>query len=191
MVGMIEMARVTGVPVSFLVYRGQAIKVVSQLLREAKKHDLLLPDVTNNGGEDFTGAIVISPEKGFYNRPIATLDFASLYPSIMIAHNLCYTTLITKKQIEKNGLKEDLDFEKTPTGDFFIKSSVKEGLVPIILKKLLTARKQVKKQLKETNDLVLKTILDGRQLALKVSANSVYGVSGAHRGRVTCISIPQ
>ena len=32
----------------------------------------------------------------YYDVPIATLDFSSLYPSIMQAHNLCYTTLITK-----------------------------------------------------------------------------------------------
>lgn len=37
---------------------------------------------------------MIEPKRGFYERPIATLDFSSLYPSIMIAHNLCYTTLV-------------------------------------------------------------------------------------------------
>ena len=47
-------------------------------------------------GEKFEGAIVIEPKKGFYQQPIATLDFASLYPSIMMAHNLCYTTLLTE-----------------------------------------------------------------------------------------------
>lgn len=44
--------------------------------------------------ETYEGATVIDPVRGFYNIPIATLDFASLYPSIMIAHNLCYTTLV-------------------------------------------------------------------------------------------------
>ena len=34
--------------------------------------------------------------QGFYKTPVATLDFASLYPSIMMAHNLCYTTLLPK-----------------------------------------------------------------------------------------------
>jgi DNA polymerase delta subunit 1 len=45
-------------------------------------------------GEKFEGAIVIDPKRGFYEDPIATLDFASLYPSIMMAHNLCYTSLV-------------------------------------------------------------------------------------------------
>lgn len=44
--------------------------------------------------DQFEGATVIEPKKGYYADPIATLDFSSLYPSIMIAHNICYTTLI-------------------------------------------------------------------------------------------------
>lgn len=37
----------------------------------------------------------------YYSIPIATLDFSSLYPSIMMAHNLCYTTLLQKGSVEK------------------------------------------------------------------------------------------
>jgi len=53
---------------------------------------------TGEGGDEvgYEGATVIDPMCDFYNEPIATLDFASLYPSIMIAHNLCYTSLIKK-----------------------------------------------------------------------------------------------
>lgn len=47
-------------------------------------------------GESYEGATVIEPQRGYYQQPIATLDFSSLYPSIMIAHNLCYTTLLSK-----------------------------------------------------------------------------------------------
>ena len=39
----IEMARVTGVPMSFLLTRGQSIKVFSQILRKARQKDLLVP----------------------------------------------------------------------------------------------------------------------------------------------------
>lgn len=59
--------------------------------------DLVIPsrrvDLT---GEKFEGATVIEPNRGYYTHPIATLDFASLYPSIMMAHNLCYTTLMSE-----------------------------------------------------------------------------------------------
>lgn len=50
----------------------------------------------NDTGDTYEGATVIEPLRGFYSRPIATLDFASLYPSIMIAHNLCYTTCLVR-----------------------------------------------------------------------------------------------
>ncbi len=46
-------------------------------------------------GVGYEGATVLDPKAGFYQWPIATLDFASLYPSIMMAHNICYSTLVT------------------------------------------------------------------------------------------------
>ena len=46
----------------------------------------------------YEGATVLEPRAGYYDKPVATLDFASLYPSIMMAHNLCYTTLVPKGQ---------------------------------------------------------------------------------------------
>lgn len=54
-------------------------------------------------GDQYEGATVIEPIRGYYTEPIATLDFSSLYPSIMIAHNLCYTTLLRGPMKEKLG----------------------------------------------------------------------------------------
>ncbi|XP_030053826.1 DNA polymerase delta catalytic subunit isoform X1 [Microcaecilia unicolor] len=185
-----EMARVTGVPLSYLLARGQQIKVVSQLLRQAMKQDLVMPVVKSDGGEDYTGATVIEPLKGYYDVPIATLDFSSLYPSIMMAHNLCYTTLLQTGSIEKYDLSPN-DFIKTPTGDHFVKSTVRKGLLPEILENLLIARKRAKTELKKEQDPFKQKVLDGRQLALKVSANSVYGFTGAQVGKLPCLEISQ
>ncbi|XP_076121687.1 DNA polymerase delta catalytic subunit [Alosa pseudoharengus] len=187
-----EMARVTGVPLTYLLSRGQQIKVVSQLLRQAMKQDLVMPVLRSEGGEDYTGATVIEPEKGYYSIPIATLDFSSLYPSIMMAHNLCYTTLLPKGQghAEKLGLTPE-DFIKTPTGDMFVKHAVRKGLLPEILENLLGARKRAKAELKKETDPFKKQVLDGRQLALKISANSVYGFTGAQVGKLPCLEISQ
>uniref|UniRef100_V9KAT7 DNA polymerase n=1 Tax=Callorhinchus milii TaxID=7868 RepID=V9KAT7_CALMI len=185
-----EMARVTGVPLPYLLSRGQQIKVVSQLLRQAMKYDLVMPVVKSEGGEDYTGATVIEPVKGYYDVPIATLDFSSLYPSIMMAHNLCYTTLLQAASVEKYNLSPD-EFIKTPTGDLFVKASVRKGLLPEILENLLFARKKAKTELKNETDPFKKKVLDGRQLALKVSANSVYGFTGAQVGKLPCLEISQ
>ncbi|MCL4130834.1 UNVERIFIED_CONTAM: hypothetical protein GTU68_015647 [Idotea baltica] len=89
-----EMSRVTGVPLSYLLTRGQQIKVVSQLLRKASEQDLVMPTHKGAGDDVYEGATVIEPKRGYYDVPITTLDFSSLYPSIMMAHNLCYTTLL-------------------------------------------------------------------------------------------------
>lgn len=86
-VNYVEMARVTGVPLGYLLTRGQQIKVFSMLLRKCRREDLLIPALARQGGggdgNAYEGATVIEPKKAFYNVPIATLDFASLYPSIM------------------------------------------------------------------------------------------------------------
>jgi hypothetical protein len=66
---------------------------------------------------------VIEPKKAYYADPIATLDFNSLYPSIMMAHNLCYSTLIKDPRvIEQLGLQKDIDYTVTPYGGTSIHS---------------------------------------------------------------------
>lgn len=115
-----EMARVTGVPFNYLLARGQQIKVVSQLYRKANEDGYLVPSVQSVGSdEQYEGATVIEPERGYYDVPIATLDFASLYPSIMMAHNLCYTTLLDKGTIERLQLVKDEDYILTPNNGTF------------------------------------------------------------------------
>jgi DNA polymerase delta subunit 1 len=131
-VNYIEMARVTGVPFNYLLSRGQSIKVLSQLFRKANEEGYLVPALKGEGSfvtscilatnqqhftgtdEQYEGATVIEPKKGYYDAPIATLDFSSLYPSIMMAHNLCYTTLLDPKLIGKMKLEKDRDYIQTP-----------------------------------------------------------------------------
>ncbi|XP_005098812.2 DNA polymerase delta catalytic subunit [Aplysia californica] len=185
-----EMARVTGVPLPFLLSRGQQVKVMSQLLRKAKEQDLVLPAHKVETGDEYEGATVIEPVKGYYNMPIATLDFASLYPSIMMAHNLCYTSLLSLATIKKEELTPD-QYIKTPSGNYFCKASVRKGLLPEILEHLLSARKKAKTDLKNETDPFKQKVLDGRQLALKISANSVYGFTGAQVGKLPCLEISQ
>ncbi|GAA5955930.1 hypothetical protein JCM8115_004364 [Rhodotorula mucilaginosa] len=185
-----EMARVTGIPFNYLLSRGQQIKVISQLYRQALKTGYLVPALKQEGSdEQYEGATVLEPEQGYYDVPIATLDFASLYPSIMQAHNLCYTTLLDARIAQTLGMREGEDYEKTPNGDFFVKEHKRKGLLPTILEDLLSARKRARAELKQEKDPFKRAVLDGRQLALKVSANSVYGFTGATIGKLPCLPI--
>jgi DNA polymerase delta subunit 1 len=134
-VNYVEMSRVTGVPFNYLLARGQSIKVLCQLYRKANDEGYLVPSTKGEGiapffpvyasfanndfpgsDEQYEGATVIEPKKGYYDVPIATLDFSSLYPSIMMAHNLCYTTLLDKTAIDRLGLQKDVDYIQTPNG---------------------------------------------------------------------------
>ncbi|KAJ3821920.1 DNA polymerase family B-domain-containing protein [Lentinula raphanica] len=189
-VNYIEMARVTGVPFNYLLARGQSIKVLSQLFRKANDDGYIVPAMKGEGTDDqYEGATVIEPHKGYYDVPIATLDFSSLYPSIMMAHNLCYTTLLDKATIERLGLVKDQDYIQTPNNDLFATSQKRKGLLPTILEDLIAARKRAKADLKNETDPFKRAVLDGRQLALKVSANSVYGFTGATIGKLPCLAI--
>ncbi|KAF7294521.1 DNA polymerase [Mycena kentingensis (nom. inval.)] len=175
-----EMARVTGVPFNYLLARGQSIKVLSQLFRRANEEGT---------DEQYEGATVIEPKKGYYDAPIATLDFSSLYPSIMMAHNLCYTTLLDKATVNRLNLVKDVDYITTPNNDMFATSKKRKGLLPMVLEDLIAARKRAKADLKKEQDPFRRAVLDGRQLALKISANSVYGFTGATVGKLPCLEI--
>ncbi|KIK07783.1 hypothetical protein K443DRAFT_622150 [Laccaria amethystina LaAM-08-1] len=189
-VNYIEMARVTGVPFNYLLSRGQSIKVLSQLYRKANDEGYVVPSMKGEGSdEQYEGATVIEPKKGYYDVPIATLDFSSLYPSIMMAHNLCYTTLLDKATIDRLGLVKDVDYIQTPNNDLFATTKKRKGLLPTILEDLISARKRAKADLKKETDPFKKAVLDGRQLALKISANSVYGFTGATIGKLPCLAI--
>lgn len=195
MVNYVEMSRVSGVPLNFILTRGQQIKVFSMIIRKCRKENLLVPHVNRTGGqgsgggdESYEGATVIEPKRAFYEIPIATLDFASLYPSIMQAYNLCYSTLISEHDAINKQLPSDA-YEKSPAGFCFVKSTTKKGILPQILDELLAARKRAKKDMAATSDPMEKAVQNGRQLALKVSANSVYGFTGANVGQLPCLPI--
>ena len=104
----------------------------------------------------------------------------------MQAHNLCYSTLLNPteaKQLDKS------QYSITPNGYYFIKPEVKKGILPEILEELLAARKIAKKDMKAAKDPLTRGVMNGRQLALKVSANSVYGFTGATVGQLPCLPI--
>lgn len=66
---------------------------------------------------------------------------------------------------------------------------VRKGLLCTILEDLISARKKAKKDMKNETDHFRYAVLDGRQVALKVSANSVYGFTGATIGKLPLLAI--
>ncbi|KAH6921860.1 hypothetical protein HPB50_005421 [Hyalomma asiaticum] len=123
----------------------------------------------------YRGAKVLEPLVSYYNDPVCTLDFASLYPTIIIAMNLCYCTLRLHPQQQSGSVEGDKDEDEgryeyrqgkpSPEGDEFEPESVRKGLLPTILVDLLNARKEVKQEMAKCEDPFQKDILNERQLA--------------------------
>ncbi|PFH33207.1 DNA polymerase [Besnoitia besnoiti] len=189
----VEMSRVTGTPLNFLLTRGQQIKVTAQLLRKCKELNYVVPAVKRSGGDNsvqYEGATVLDPRKGFYDKPIATLDFASLYPSIMIAHNICYSTLVAGPDAQRVNNSDDVTVTTTTPAHKFVKAHVRRGVLPMIVEELIAARKVARKEMAAAKDEMTKKVLNGRQLALKISANSVYGYTGTTTGgQLPCLEV--
>lgn len=145
----------------------------------------------------YKGATVKEPMPGMHKR-IITLDFESLYPSIMIANNLCWSMLITDDEAREAALEDGRAIlaVQLVTGDVVEFAQVYaqgedkgRGLAPEILEHLLAARKVDKAQMKaaaKAGDLRMKEVHDQKQQAKKVTANSLYGFMGADAGYLPC-----
>jgi len=185
-----EMSCVASTNLDDVVNGGQQIKSYNLLRRYCLEHGYIMDDPTIFRPEDLKGATVLPPQSGFYQNPTATLDFASLYPSIMRARNLCYTTLVLDPRIKAKLSPKDTYVVDTGSETFtYVKSHLRKGILPEILGSLLDQRKQAKKDMKNAKDPLEKSVQNGRQLALKVTANSLYGFTGVGKGYFPCYPI--
>lgn len=189
--GYCEMCRVTGVPMGILLSRGQTIKIMAMLTKEANMLGFLLPSfLTKAPGATYPGAVVLDPIAGFHENPIATLDFAALYPSIMIADNLGYSTRTTVEIAAKHLQPDDYIINPGTPGIAWVKAHIRKGVLPMIEERLLKRRKIAKgdmKAAKKRGDKARYTIFNARQLALKIVANSGYGFAGSMK--LPCLDI--
>ncbi|KAI9188473.1 DNA polymerase family B-domain-containing protein, partial [Polychytrium aggregatum] len=187
-----EMSNITYVPITYLLQRGQQIKVYSQIARKAKMSGFAVPTVTPDRDPtvSFTGATVLEPTVGAYYTPVAVLDFASLYPTIMMAYNVCYTTIVLPDVGVPRGKTVDEIRWTEPDGTEKSYEYVQdtESVVPALQRELFASRKRVKAMIRETNDPLRKRILKGRELAIKVSMNSIYGFTSANMLYMQCLS---
>ena len=186
----VEMAKACWVPLAFLSERGQQIKVFSQMVYKARQLNFIIP--TFRGGppgtgglddEGYQGATVLEAQTGAYYGPITALDFASLYPSIMCAHNLCFSTLVMDPKYDN---LPGVEYEQYGPHRF---AQGVISLLPTILTDLKAFRKKAKKLMAQTEGTPMEAIYNGQQLAYKISMNSIYGFTGASKGMLPCVAI--
>ena len=202
-----SMASVCHVPLHYIFFRGQGIKSLSLVAKYCRSEGYLIPvmkkiisDDNNEENTGYEGATVFDPVVGFHRKPIPVLDYNSLYPSSIISKNVSHETLVTESEYDNlpNYIYYDVEYlpmvdgkpdKNNPVFCRFAKkideyletnpSKSKFGIIPSILKKLLDERKLAKKEMAQAKDPFLKTIYDGKQNALKITANSIYGQLGA------------
>jgi DNA polymerase delta subunit 1 len=187
---LIEMAKACWVPLSFLSERGQQIKVFSQMAYKARQLGFIIPVYKAplvQIESDYQGATVLDAQTGAYYTPITALDFASLYPSIMCAHNLCYSSLVLDPQFDN---LEGVEYERFQVGDkVYTFAQNVPSLLPVILSDLKAYRKKAKKLMAQHEGTPMESVYNGQQLAYKISMNSIYGFTGASKGMLPCVAI--
>jgi DNA polymerase elongation subunit (family B) len=189
LLNLLEMAKATWVPLCFLVERGQQIKVFSQLTKKARELGFMVPTIRYGAipEEPYEGATVLEAQKGAYYTPITALDFEALYPSIMMAHNLCYSSYVMDER--RYGNIPGVTYETFNIGDRTYKfAQGVPSLLPAILLELKQFRKKAKKDMAAATG-GMKEVYNGKQLAYKISMNSVYGFTGAGKGILPCVPI--
>ena len=181
----VERARVTGLPLEWVLNRGILIRFTSQLMRESMAKGYLLPHVDQNSPlrqhtTKFAGATVLPVQRGIW-RLVAVLDFSSMYPSQIIAENLCYSTFCPGKPSSTFALKASpLLFQ----GHCFVSASDRKGIIPCILERMLEQRKIAKLAYAQETDPIKKTIQKSREMSYKLACNGFYGALGSRNALI-------
>ena len=168
-----DIAVVSKLPVDD-VFNGRTSQLIdSILIRAADRGHFGVPMTRTGSGEaPIEGGYVHSLDPGLYDW-VGVLDFTSMYPSIIIENNICFTTLNEKGTVV------------SPTGVRFLDKSVRVGLLPTILGNLMRERKEVKAKLKTEKDPDRREYYDRLQFAIKILMNAFYGVLASSFYRFT------
>ncbi|ALC40814.1 mus205 [Drosophila busckii] len=209
-----EMAKLIGIQFYEVLSRGSQFRVESMMLRIAKPKNLvpLSPSVQQRAhmrAPEYL-ALIMEPESRFYADPVIVLDFQSLYPSMIIAYNYCFSTCLGR--VEHLGSSTTFEFAASqlrvsrellqqllerdlvtisPCGVVFVKRELREGILPRMLSEILDTRQMVKQSMKlHKHNSALQRVLHSRQLGLKLMANVTYGYTAANfSGRMPAVEV--
>ncbi|KAI1417715.1 hypothetical protein F5Y13DRAFT_201274 [Hypoxylon sp. FL1857] len=136
---------------------------------KAEEHD---EDAVESKKKDkYKGGLVFEPERGLYDKFVLVMDFNSLYPSIIQEFNICFTT------VDRSSLGDEDAVPEVPTQQ-------EQGILPKLIATLVSRRRAVKSLMKDKNATPEQLATwDIKQLALKLTANSMYGCLGYDKSR--------
>ncbi len=173
-----DLAAVSKLTIEDVMTSGSSQLADSLLIRAADRSKVAVPQMGARiaGADQIEGGYVHSMTPGLYHW-VCVEDFKSMYPSLIIAKNICFTTLCEDGEIV------------SPSGARFMSKERREGLLPKILSDLMAERDRIKKLMKQTEDPHEHNYLDGLQAAVKVLMNTFYGVFASTFYRFTDKSI--
>ncbi|KAJ1355015.1 hypothetical protein KIN20_012125 [Parelaphostrongylus tenuis] len=198
--------------------RGSQLRVESMMFRLAHTQHYFLPSVTPSQRVKMQAPeqlqLIMEPLSAVYFDPVIVLDFQSLYPSMAIAYNYCFSTLFGKVSELESMHRDNEDVMEigaikyrapksvlvdcankknlhcSPLSAAFVTRTQRDGVLPTLLREVIGARIMVKNSMKHATGKRLKRILDARQLALKLIANVTYGYTSANfSGRMPCVEV--
>ncbi len=173
----LDLAAVSYLPVEDVLTSGTSTLADSLLIRKADREKIGVPMTGKMTRTDqIEGGYVHSMTPGLYHW-VCVLDFKSMYPSLIISKNICFTTLSPDGEIV------------SPDGTRYLSKKVRVGLLPRILEGLMKQRDDIKKAMKSAKDENERHYLDGLQAAVKVLMNTFYGVFASSFYRFTDKSI--
>ncbi len=166
----IQISALSGLPPDQVISAAVGFRVDNYLLMETHNLGQLIPTRTEQPIIPYKGAIVLEPKVGLHDN-VASLDFSSMYPSLMIKYNISPDTLVSGRE------KGDDVFEVPEVKHRFKKNP--SGFYRIVLTKLIESRKATKAELKRTARSDPRyPLLKAREKAIKVMTNAVYGYAG-------------
>lgn len=169
-----DLATVSRLPLDDIINGRTSTMIDSILIRAADRNGIGVPVTKHSTDkENIEGGYVHAINPGLYHW-VCVLDFKSMYPSMIISNNICFTTLNPNGTIVND-----------KTGARFLDPSVKKGLIPEILERLMHERELNKKKMKESKDAQERAYYDGLQNAIKILMNSFYGVFASSFYRFT------
>jgi DNA polymerase I len=168
-----DLSTVARLPLDDALNAGSSQLADSLLIREADRQKVGVPLTgRREEGDPIEGGYVHTMNPGLYHW-VCVLDFKSMYPSLIIAKNICFTTLSPIGAIV------------APSGAKFLSPDKRVGILPKILKDLMRQRDEIKAKMKTATDEVEKRYLNGLQEAVKVLMNTFYGVFASNFYRFT------
>eukprot|EP01053_Blabericola_migrator_P003567 Blabericola_migrator_1__3566@NODE_205_length_11429_cov_258_680338_g176_i0_p1_GENE_NODE_205_length_11429_cov_258_680338_g176_i0NODE_205_length_11429_cov_258_680338_g176_i0_p1_ORF_typecomplete_len1220_score230_36DNA_pol_B_exo1/PF03104_19/4_2e14DNA_pol_B_exo1/PF03104_19/1e14DNA_pol_B/PF00136_21/5_7e23_NODE_205_length_11429_cov_258_680338_g176_i033937052 len=218
------MGQVFGLDLFSVLTRGSQFFVEALLCRAAQRlgYVLLSASKSQVHGQDALEAIpmVLEPRSSFYFSPVIVVDYQSLYPSLIIGYNLCYSTCLGKIHLLRDAIRQCvthcatqhqpgdqplcqrcvneavLDFKfgvcgiqlpltdllqllnngtdglyVTPNGSVFLAATYRRGILPAMLRQILSTRIMLKQSMKVHDIPALKKTLNHQQFSLKFVSN--------------------